>query len=140
MGEERKEFEKSEYEREDIGIDSDSETDDEQENLAREKRKQNELYYKNLKTSMMSSLGLSKKNLREDDGRPEDYFYNSKYHPTLPGPLKIYLENCSVPAVAILDREDFNNGIIMVIIIAGINVGIQTYPAMDQLLFFKIPL
>ncbi len=138
VGEERKEFEKSEYEREDIGIDSDSETDDEQENLAREKRKRNELYYKNLKTSMMSSLGLSKKNLREDDGRPEDYFYNSKYHPTLPGPLKIYLENCSVPAVAILDREDFNNGIIMVIIIAGINVGIQTYPAMDQLLFFKI--
>lgn len=139
MGEERRELERAEgYTEEELMDESDSDTDDELEEQARERRKQKDLYYKNLKDGMMSSLGLSKKNLNSENDKPEDYYYNSKYHETFPDFLKAYLDYCAVPSVQILDREDFNNGIIIVIIVAGINVGIQTYPATDQYLFFKV--
>ena len=136
LGEERKKFEKEAADED--GVDSDSDTDDEEENLAREKRKQADMYYKNLKTSMMSSLGLSKTNLQTDDGKPPNYYYDSEHHPTMNKFLKMYLDNCAKPAVAILEREYFNNAIIIVIIVAGINVGVQSYPAMDKLVFFKV--
>ena len=88
--------------------------------------KAKDLYYKNLKDGMMSSL-VCQEEFEFGNDKPEDYYYNSKYHETFPI-FWNYLDYCAVPSVQILDREDFNNGIIIVIIVAGINVGIQTVP------------
>ena len=121
-------------------MESDSDTDDEHEAVARKKRQENEMFYSNLKRGIFTSLGMSRKDGEgnsETDTKPIDYYYNSQHHPSI-WPINYYLDHLSAPSVKILEQDRFNNFIIGVIIVAGINVGVQTYPETENMLFFVI--
>jgi len=69
-----------------------------------------------------------KKRVTEDDedGMPEDQYYNPKYYPDAPLYMKYYLHFAS--ACNVLVSEDwFNYLILIVIIVAGLLVGVETY-------------
>ena len=73
------------------------------------------------------------------DGKPitpvevaEDYYANPEYWPNAPAPLRWYLSLCKKSRYLVEDSQPFNNAVTVVICIAGINVGLQTYPGMDS--------
>ena len=62
---------------------------------------------------------------------PSDYFINPEYWPRTPWVLKSYLWLAQLCHHVVHNSSYFNNGVTLAICIAGINVGIQTYPDMD---------
>jgi voltage-gated sodium channel len=98
---------------------------------------------------MKSSLGLmmgikpSKENkASKEKKQPEDYYVNPQYHEDL-SEVQVQYMNFCCEAKKVADAPWFNNGVIITIIIAGINVGVQTYEASLEsnkavIMFFSI--
>ena len=84
-----------------------------------------------VKSSIGLMMGIAppkgKKGAKETK-RPEDYYVNPQYHEN-PSELQIQYMKCCCEAKKVADAPWFNNGVIITIIIAGINVGVQTYEA-----------
>lgn len=76
-------------------------------------------------------LGLKEK--KEVKEIADDYYRNPIYHPTLPGIIKMYMRLSQKSYWLVVDDENFNYIVIITIIIAGILVGAQTYPYIDEL-------
>lgn len=104
-------------------------------------RIQRELLWKRRKESILAFFGLDlREDTKNDDApsKPEDYYYNSNYHQDKNILIRLYLDWLAVPSAKISNNEDFNNLIVAVIIVAGINVGVQTYPGTDTIGFIVL--
>mmetsp|Transcript_20638 Transcript_20638/g.29626 ORF Transcript_20638/g.29626 Transcript_20638/m.29626 type:complete len:1040 (+) Transcript_20638:217-3336(+) len=78
---------------------------------------------------------LTKKKPKEHrDNRPMDYYHNPDMHT---GFLKIYL-TYAAHAKTIVQNDAFNYFIIFVICVAGVNVGIQSYEQMNDVVALSI--
>jgi voltage-gated sodium channel len=73
-----------------------------------------------------------------EDGPPADYYVNPEYWPNLIYPAKLYLQICYACYQELEEGNRFNNMVTITIIIAGINVGVQTYPGMDTNFYIGI--
>ena len=62
---------------------------------------------------------------------PPDYYTNAAYWPKTPSFFLLYLYLARFCHHIVHDSAYFNNGVTFAICVAGINVGIQTYPDMD---------
>lgn len=113
-------------------------TDEEEEANERAKRLESEKAFARLAEKVKRGLGIIPKLDGETPKHPDGYFYDPQYHQDDNIFIRKWLQYFSMPAVAALDNEYFNNFVIVIIMIAGLNVGVQTYPQMDTLLFFEI--
>jgi len=118
-------------------LDGDSDTE---EQLAMKMQK--ELYWKLQWNKFLGFFGIeSSEDKVAGEGSPEypdEYYYKSEFHQDKNIVVRSYLDYVALPSFWMINNENFNNTIIFVIIIAGINVGVQTYPATDDLLFFVV--
>jgi hypothetical protein len=63
----------------------------------------------------------------------DDYYRNPIYHPKLPSIIKMYMKLSQKSYWLVVDDENFNYVVIITIVLAGILVGAQTYPYIDEL-------
>ena len=66
-----------------------------------------------------------------EDEYPEDYYVNPKFWANAPLPVRLYLQFCYPCYQELVEGTKFNNLVTFTIIVAGINVGVQTYPGLD---------
>jgi len=67
----------------------------------------------------------------KQEAEPEDYWVNPVHWPNAPAPIRWYINLAWKTDHIVNVDQTFNNVVTLVIVIAGINVGIQTYPGMD---------
>ena len=68
----------------------------------------------------------------EQPGEPEDYWVNPAHWLNAPAPIRWYLGLSNRADYIVNVSNTFNNVVTLVIVVAGMNVGIQTYPGMDS--------
>lgn len=83
-----------------------------------------------------SSIGVETRDT--SDELAPDYYCNPEYWPGLPYPAIMYLKLSHACYLEIEDGNRFNDIVTATIIVAGINVGVQTYPDMDTNLYLGI--
>lgn len=126
----------------DVEVLSSDEDDQSDSDLERKtERLQRALYWKNVKLQFLTKMGFDMRAPEEKGDvveRPHDYWYDSQYHEEKHLVVKLYLDCVAKPTHDLLAVDWFNNLVIWVIIVAGINVGMQTYEELNKLVFFTI--
>jgi len=74
----------------------------------------------------------------EPQAEAEDLWVNPAHWPNAPAPVRWYLGLSNRADYIVNVSNTFNNGVTFVIVVAGINVGIQTYPGMDTNPILKV--
>ena len=119
-----------------------SEEDDDDDDVSSEdddqgyvhKRKSLRMYIKGLKNDCKECYPLSLCFKKNESDKPEDYYRNPEYHEEKSVILLKYLE-VAERSYQITNNEHFSNIIVFFIIVAGINVGVQTYDNIDTFPF-----
>ena len=62
---------------------------------------------------------------------PDNFYANPKNFMNVPIPFRWYINLAQYCYYLVNESTGFNNGVTVTIIIAGINVGVQTYPSME---------
>jgi voltage-gated sodium channel len=114
---------------------NEDDTDEEEEAAERAKRVESEKAFARLAEKIKLGLGIIPKSDEDTPEHPDGYFYDPQYHQDHNIFIRKYLQYFSMPAVTTLENEYFNNFVIGIIMIAGLNVGVQTYPQTDTLFF-----